>query len=828
MFDFFNKNSLSSLTVIQNKTPIFLKSDNFINYFFLTNNFILINNYRFFSFYNSNLFNFKTIKNNILIKKNNYFIFKNILKFKKYLRLSLTLNKFKFKFTTFFKFIFFNSLKKINKTSNLFINFFYFNNIKINFFYKKRFYRNWQNLIGNFISPFSITLFSKKKWIRRNKTFHFFSNRFFNKNKNKIKRNAFIIKKKHIINNFFYLNKSFNLRNYPSMPFLIKNNLNYSISKKNNYDFFLSRPYMFLNNPRMGRNFKKYSNFLTINFYKKYLKFFNFVRRINISNRVRINNSFAFKNLISYTRTIYKIVRGKNFFNLKPVFNWFSFFTKKNKSFFYSNKKSYKRRSLYFWRFSFSFKTKFSKRNKFFIIKKSSFNKNLELIKFSKRVKKGNFFLKTIWLRKKLSNLSFIKIRWSPALLTLSLKSFFFNKPLNFSVKFFSFNFIWLNSFLILSKLKQTLHLKKNNNKSKRFFFKSKKPFFFSKNKTNFILNRYSFIFINNFYTSFSDVSSFYNFKKIMFSFSYKNEIQKYILRKYSKITFSLNFKNFQSNKFFFNKSIFFSQEKSTLGFSYFNALFNKKNELYPFLIQNSANKLNWAYFNNQTRYAFNSENDQINFNIKRIKFKPGYMNIWREARSVLKTSLMLKIKYQYRLTSYLSKYKKFINFKTFLFMEMRIFNILIKSRLFNNESLLSLFFKNNLIFLNGFNCSNPNLQTFVGDFIQLIVNLKYYILYRWFSSLSLKKKNKLKNVLRKKNNSNTQSDEKKKSYSFPKWITYSKNTIDDVSNFLETDYLTLSVFILYEPFVWSDLNTYNLIDQRFTVINLYNWKYIT
>jgi hypothetical protein len=105
------------------------------------------------------------------------------------------------------------------------------------------------------------------------------------------------------------------------MPFLIKNNLNYSISKKNNYDFFLSRPYMFLNNPRMGRNFKKYSNFLTINFYKKYSKFFNFVRRINISNRIKINNSFVFKNLLSYTKTIYKIVRGRNFLNLKPIFN---------------------------------------------------------------------------------------------------------------------------------------------------------------------------------------------------------------------------------------------------------------------------------------------------------------------------------------------------------------------------------------------------------------------------------------------------------------------------------------------------------------------------
>ena len=142
MFDSFNRTSRLSLTMIQNKTPFFLKSNNFINYFFLTNNFILINNYRFFFFCSNVLFNLRTIKDNILVKKNNYFIFKNILKFKKYLRLGLTLNKFKFKFTTFFKFIFFNSLKKSNKTSNFFIKFFYFNNIKINFFYKKRFYRH--------------------------------------------------------------------------------------------------------------------------------------------------------------------------------------------------------------------------------------------------------------------------------------------------------------------------------------------------------------------------------------------------------------------------------------------------------------------------------------------------------------------------------------------------------------------------------------------------------------------------------------------------------------------------------------------------------------
>jgi len=201
--------------------------------------------------------------------------------------------------------------------------------------------------------------------------------------------------------------------------------------------------------------------------------------------------------------------------------------------------------------------------------------------------------------------------------------------------------------------------------------------------------------------------------KKIIFSFPYKNELQRYILRKYSKLSFSIKFTNLKSNKFFFNKEFFFSLKDSLFNFSYFDSFFNKKNEVYSLLLQNPVNKSNWSYFSHQSLFAFNSEKDNINFNIKRVKFKPGYMNIWRDSRSILKTSLMLKIKYQYKLTNYLSKYKKFINFKTFLFMEMRLFNILIKSRLFNDSSLLNLFLKNNLVYVNGLSCSNSNFQLF-------------------------------------------------------------------------------------------------------------------
>jgi hypothetical protein len=261
---------------------------------------------------------------------------------------------------------------------------------------------------------------------------------------------------------------------------------------------------------------------------------------------------------------------------------------------------------------------------------------------------------------------------------------------------------------------------------------------------------------------------------------------------------------------------------------NFFNFINKKDNHIQSILNKNLSSFLNWTYYNNQTDYHKNTHTENSDFNIKRIRFKPGYMTLWRDVRSVLKDSLSLRFRYQHKLTNYLAKYKKFINFRTFLSLEMRLINVLIKSRLFNDLNLASIFIEYNLIYMNGVLCNNQNLQVFVGDFIQIIVNLKYYIVSRWFLNLNLKKKNKIKNVFRKKNSAYAHSDEKKKSYTMPKWILFNKNLFDDCANYLEVDYFTLSSFVLYEPFLWSDINPYNLLEQKFSIINLYNWKYIT
>jgi hypothetical protein len=324
-----------------------------------------------------------------------------------------------------------------------------------------------------------------------------------------------------------------------------------------------------------------------------------------------------------------------------------------------------------------------------------------------------------------------------------------------------------------------------------------------------------------------------------LYSFSYKNEIQKFILKKYIKNNYLLDHFNKNavfSNHFHLNNtfSIFSSfylynnlvKNSSDLSLSFYNYFFNKNNQIDLILNKNPSSFLNWNHYNKYVNFYKNTHNENNDFNIKRVRFKPGYMNLWRDVRLVLKNSLSLNFRYQYKLTNFLIKYKKFINFKTFLSLEMKLVNILVKSRLFNDYNLTTIFIKNNLIYLNGILCNNQHLQIFVGDFIQIVVCFKYYIISKWFLNLNLKKKNKIKNVFKKKNS--FYSDEKKKSYNMPKWILFNRNLFDDCANYMEVDYFTLSSFILYEPFLWSDINPYNLLEQKFSIINLYNWKYIT
>jgi hypothetical protein len=61
---------------------------------------------------------------------------------------------------------------------------------------------------------------------------------------------------------------------------------------------------------------------------------------------------------------------------------------------------------------------------------------------------------------------------------------------------------------------------------------------------------------------------------------------------------------------------------------------------------------------------------------------------------------------------------------------------------------------QSNTVFVNGVGANNPNLKLFVGDFIQLIVTLRYYIVFRWLVNWNNYHNLRFKKLLNYRNNS--------------------------------------------------------------------------
>jgi len=214
-----------------------------------------------------------------------------------------------------------------------------------------------------------------------------------------------------------------------------------------------------------------------------------------------------------------------------------------------------------------------------------------------------------------------------------------------------------------------------------------------------------------------------------------------------------------------------------------------------------------------------------------RIRFRPGYQRLWRFARTALKEMLQIKFTYQHRLTRYLMRFS--IRSQSFYlsYAESSALKIIMFSKLLPDTKTLNLFFAHRLIFLNGSNLSNLEELINVNDIIQLTVSVWYYIFYRWLMNWTVLRVKKLKRLIYRKGLATSKQlmkVRKQKSQYTPNWIFNIRYDISDVKPFLEVDYFTLSVYMIYDPYL---LNTYTfntLNESRTNIYRLYNWKYIT
>ena len=216
---------------------------------------------------------------------------------------------------------------------------------------------------------------------------------------------------------------------------------------------------------------------------------------------------------------------------------------------------------------------------------------------------------------------------------------------------------------------------------------------------------------------------------------------------------------------------------------------------------------------------------------IRRIRFKPGYGRIWRTARKSIKDILNMPVRYQYRLTPKLQK-RYFIARRSRLsHLSLTMGFALMTSRLiFDHHTLKELLLSNN-VYLNSIMCSNSSTRLFVNDFVQLVVNLKFYVVLRWIKTWSVQRRFKASRVFYRKikpMNYRKFNKTPKLSKNLPQWFFDLQYSQGDVPKYFEVDYFSLSIFVIHDQITserWlpTKSNLYNPL-----TLNMYNWKYIT
>jgi len=309
------------------------------------------------------------------------------------------------------------------------------------------------------------------------------------------------------------------------------------------------------------------------------------------------------------------------------------------------------------------------------------------------------------------------------------------------------------------------------------------------------------------------------------YSFFYKNDLKRIYMRKPGFLKILTSFQN----------DILSTEFSDIFSYTFLKRSFNKLNTL-PYSTNKSI--LASKYFTHSVDtyrplqfYQGGYDSRDLNnteYTIKRIRFKPGYQRIWRKARAAINFTLNLHFRYQIGLTKKLTRLKNVKRHDAMKVQELRLYNLIMSSQFtFDHNSTYQLIASGN-VFVNGNLITNPTFSTFVGDFIQLAVSLRYYITYKWLVNWSNYFSLKFTKLLNFKNNSSRSDLSKQTSSTFPEWIFHIGYRRFDIPNFLEVDYFTLSTFIIYEPVLVIDYNPLTYLDSRVELYTIYNWKFIT
>ena len=168
---------------------------------------------------------------------------------------------------------------------------------------------------------------------------------------------------------------------------------------------------------------------------------------------------------------------------------------------------------------------------------------------------------------------------------------------------------------------------------------------------------------------------------------------------------------------------------------------------------------------------------------------------------------------------------KKLSFFLKHCLLELSLIFLVIRSKFAFNLEDSRWLINNGFVFINGIPCYNFYFVLKKNDRIQILLEKNEYINFREIISRSITRRCRMFYTLNKYYLTLNQPY-KTQPTSTRKWIIKSLWMTTDIPKFLEVDFITNTIFIIYEPISYKDIFPFFFSELKLGIIKLYNWKY--
>ena len=214
---------------------------------------------------------------------------------------------------------------------------------------------------------------------------------------------------------------------------------------------------------------------------------------------------------------------------------------------------------------------------------------------------------------------------------------------------------------------------------------------------------------------------------------------------------------------------------------------------------------------------------------VRRVRFKPGYQVMWRNARSALTKVIGINFNYQKRLTRYLTFFYRTSHFESSGLHLPTALTVLLNSKLLPDKSTVDSFIAKRSAFLNGSLLNRGDLVLCRGDYIQLTTSTWLAAYNFWLANWHSSKSARLKLFAQMKLGTASPRSATKnrvRSRHVPSKILKYINLSTYISKSLEVDFFSMSAILLNTDLDNESGASHSVLSKA-NILKNYNWKYL-